>query len=155
MVSTAALRSMTRLGTDGTSIMPMKSLSAFMYALARMFPASLRPDCSIAPNSPVVPALRLNSISTERSGRCFGEQHQRAAGQVAHHVHEHGGHDLVGPADQVGDLLQRPHVDLGHGDHDRAIGHLRQRRGGVAGADVGHLAQRVELQLLESPARLP
>ena len=56
-----------------------------------------------------------------------------------------------GAADQIGDLLQRPHVHLGHGDHDRAVGHLGQRRGGVAGADVGHLAQRVELQRLQVP----
>ena len=36
-----------------------------------------------------------------------------------------------------------------HADHDRAVGHLRQRGGRVTGADVGHLAQRVELQLLQ------
>ena len=34
VVRTAPLRSMTRLGTEGTSIIPMKSLSAFRYALA-------------------------------------------------------------------------------------------------------------------------
>ena len=59
--------------------------------------------------------------------------------------------DRVGPADELGHLLERPHVDLGHGDHDRAVGHLRQRGRRVAGADVGHLAQRVELQLLQVP----
>ena len=122
-----------------------------MYALARMLPASLSPDCSIGPNSPVVPALAPQQDVAERSGRPFGKEDQGAAGEIAHHVHQHRGDDLVGAADQVGHVLERPHVDLGHGDHDRAVGHLRQRRGRVAGADVGHLAQRVELQLLQVP----
>src|SRR5215217_1682002 len=53
-----------RLGGDGSSIIPMKSLSAFMYALLRMFPASLIADCSISPSSSELPARR--SISEAR-----------------------------------------------------------------------------------------
>src|SRR5215210_942924 len=53
-----------RLGGDGSSIMPMKSLSAFMYALLRIFPASLIADCSISPSSCELPGGR-RSISSE------------------------------------------------------------------------------------------
>src|SRR5215210_1025872 len=56
--------SIARLGGDGSSIMPMKSLSAFMYALLRMFPASLIADCSISLSSSEVPGRR--SISDAR-----------------------------------------------------------------------------------------
>ena len=54
-----------------------------------------------------------------------------------------------GCADRVTGVFQRTHVDPGHGDHDRAIGHLRQRGGRVPGADVGDLAHGVELGLLQ------
>ena len=37
----------------------------------------------------------------------FGKEHQGAAGEVAHHVHEHRGDDLVGRADESADLLER------------------------------------------------
>src|SRR5215208_4896949 len=61
-----------RLGGDGSSIMPMKSLSAFMYALLRMFPASLIADCSISPSSAALPAGRLNISSARRIAVGFG-----------------------------------------------------------------------------------
>src|SRR5215203_2565314 len=55
--------SIARLGGDGSSIMPMKSLSAFMYALLRMLPASLIADCSISPNSSELPGRRSMSAA--------------------------------------------------------------------------------------------
>src|SRR6476469_5766948 len=54
-----------RLGGDGRSISPMKSLSAFMYAPLRMLPASLIADCSSSPRSFDEPCGR-RSISSER-----------------------------------------------------------------------------------------
>src|SRR6184192_1373189 len=66
VVSTAAERSTTRLGTDGSSSIPMKSESALRYAPARMLPASLRHDCSNASNTAVVPTGRRNSMSQTR-----------------------------------------------------------------------------------------
>jgi hypothetical protein len=85
----------------------------------------------------------------EGPGRALGEEDQGAAGEITHHVHHDRGDDGVRRAHQIGHVLQRADVDLGHGDHDRAVGHLRQRGGGVAGPDVGHFAQGVELELLE------
>src|SRR5213083_2893179 len=66
VVSTAAERSTTRLGTDGSSSIPMKSESALRYAPARMLPASLRHDCSNASNTAVVPTGRRSSMSQTR-----------------------------------------------------------------------------------------
>ena len=103
------------------------------------------------PELPGRPGLSAQQYITQRTGRLGLEQDQRAAGEIAHHVHQDGRHHLVATADQVGHILQRPHVDLGHGDHDRAVGHLRQRGGRVAGPDVGDLPQGVELQLLQLP----
>src|SRR5215218_222392 len=61
-----------RLGGDGSSIIPMKSLSAFMYALLRMLPASLIADCSISPSSTEVPAGRRSISSARRTAVGFG-----------------------------------------------------------------------------------
>src|SRR5215203_6111435 len=63
--------SIARLGGDGSSIMPMKSLSAFMYALLRMLPASLIADCSISPNSSELPGRRSMSAA-RRAAVGFG-----------------------------------------------------------------------------------
>src|SRR5215217_4913043 len=53
--------------------MPMKSLSAFMYALLRMFPASLIADCSISPSSVAEPAGRRSMSSARRTAVGFGK----------------------------------------------------------------------------------
>src|SRR5687768_5011036 len=58
--------SMTRLGGDGRSMMPMKSLSAFMWAPLRMLPASMIADCSSFPSSVQLPGARRNIISATR-----------------------------------------------------------------------------------------
>ena len=50
-----------------------------------------------------------------------------------------------GAADQVAGLLERANKHPGHGDHDGAVGHAGERGRGVAGADIGHLANGVEL----------
>src|SRR5690242_728386 len=52
--------------------MPMKSDSAFMYAPARMLPASLRHDCSSASNAAVVPIGRRSSMSHSRRPTASG-----------------------------------------------------------------------------------
>src|SRR2546430_17130026 len=41
--------------------------------------------------------------------------------------HQHGGHDLLGIAQQVRHLLQARDVDLGDADHDAAVGGLGHR----------------------------
>src|SRR3954471_15253004 len=64
--------SIARLGGDGSSIIPMKSLSAFMYALLRMLPASLIADCSISPSSCEVPAGRRSISSARRTAVGLG-----------------------------------------------------------------------------------
>src|SRR3954471_3235711 len=64
--------SIARLGGDGRSIIPMKSLSAFMYALLRMLPASLMADCSISPSSTELPAGRRSISSARRTAVGFG-----------------------------------------------------------------------------------
>ena len=46
-------------------------------------------------------------------------------------------------------VLEPRHVDRRHADHDRLADHLRQRGGGVAGADVRDFAQRVQLDGLQ------
>src|SRR3954451_324567 len=65
--------SIARLGGDGSSIIPMKSLSAFMYALLRMLPASLIADCSISPNSSELPLGRRSISSARRTAVGFGK----------------------------------------------------------------------------------
>ncbi len=72
----------------------MKSLSAFMYAELRMLPASLIADCSISEKSCDVLG-RCSSSSRQSNGRVVRKDEQRAAGEVAHHVHEHRGDRLV------------------------------------------------------------
>src|SRR5207247_6612225 len=79
------------------------------------------------------------------------EQQQRAPRQVSQHVHQHRGHHVLRVPQQVRHFLQAHNVDLRHADHDLAVRELRQRGGGVARADVRHLAQRVDLQLFEIP----
>src|SRR5688572_21880713 len=58
--------SMTRLGGEGSSMMPMKSLNAFMCAPLRMLPASMIADCSSFPSSVQLPGARRNIISATR-----------------------------------------------------------------------------------------
>src|SRR6478752_10828922 len=65
--------SIARLGGDGSSIIPMKSLSAFMYALLRMLPASLIADCSISPRSVELPAGRRSMSSARRAAVGLGK----------------------------------------------------------------------------------
>src|SRR6476661_6728061 len=65
--------SIARLGGDGSSIIPMKSLSAFMYALLRMLPASLIADCSISPSSVELPAGRRSISSARRPAVGLGK----------------------------------------------------------------------------------
>src|SRR5687767_10507345 len=55
-----------RLGGEGSSISPMNSLSAFMYAPLRMLPASLMADCSSGPMSREDPAGRRSMSSASR-----------------------------------------------------------------------------------------
>src|SRR6478735_1925820 len=64
--------SIARLGGDGSSIIPMKSLSAFMYALLRMLPASLIADCSISPSSVELPLGRRSMSSARRAAVGLG-----------------------------------------------------------------------------------
>jgi hypothetical protein len=87
--------SIARLGGDGSSIIPMKSLSAFMYALLRMLPASLIADCSISPSSLELPGPAQHQLREARRRR-LREDEQRATGEVAQHVHEDGRHRLFG-----------------------------------------------------------
>src|SRR5213594_3551583 len=79
------------------------------------------------------------------------EEQQGASRQIPQHVHQHGGDDVLRVAEQVRDFFEPRDVDLRHADHDPAVGELRQRRRGVAGADVRHLAQRVDLELFQVP----
>src|SRR5512145_1404340 len=55
-----------RLGGDGSSISPMDSLSAFMYAPLRMLPASVIADRSSGPMSFEVPGARRSMSSARR-----------------------------------------------------------------------------------------
>jgi hypothetical protein len=81
--------------------------------------------------------------------RVAREDEQRAARQVAEHVHQHRGDDLVGLGDQLGDVLEADDLQPRHVDHDAPRRHLRQRGRRVAGADVGDLAQRVDLEFVQ------
>ena len=81
--------------------------------------------------------------------RGLGEDQQRAPREVAEHVEQDRRDDLARLAEQVGDLLEPDDGDRRHADHDPPVGHLRQRGRGVAGADVLHFLERVQLERLE------
>src|SRR5688500_7602942 len=65
--------SIARLGGDGSSIIPMKSLSAFMYAPLRMLPASLIADCSSGPRPFDDPGGRRSISSASRMATRWGK----------------------------------------------------------------------------------
>src|SRR5438045_8277188 len=91
VVRTAAETSTTRLGTDGSSSMPMNSDSAFMYAPDRMLPHSLRQDCSMVSKPVVVPSGRLSSMShtlrpTDSGDSSRSEEHTSELQSLRHLV---------------------------------------------------------------------
>lgn len=60
-------------------------------------------------------------------------------------MHEDGRDDLLRFAQHLRDIFDSRDVDLRNADHDPTIRQLRERRRGMASADVRDFAQRVEL----------
>jgi hypothetical protein len=106
--------SMASVGGDGSSIIPMKSLSAFMYAPLRMLPASLIAEHSSSPSALELPTGRPQHQLRQSQHRALGEHEQRAAREVAEHRHEHGGHRLLVVAELRRKVLQPHDVDGRH-----------------------------------------
>ena len=118
----------------------------------------------IAPSEPMYEALRMLPISpraeigvlgagldAEHAGRAC---RRRATGKTSRTTAsmspasgiDDAGDLLLRRADGLDGLGERQDERVGHRDVDRAAEHLRQRGAGGAGADVGQLAQGVELQ---------